>query len=73
MKEVLALCQETKELTEGYFDIQRADGTIDPSGLVKGWAIFKAAQLLERMGLKNFYVDAGGEIQVAGLNSQGQK
>jgi len=73
MKEVLALCEETKKLTDGYFDIHKSDDTIDPSGLVKGWAIFKAAQLLEKMGFKNFYVDAGGDIQVAVRNSQGEK
>ena len=36
MKAVLALCEQTREDTDGYFDI-RSDGISDPSGLVKGW------------------------------------
>lgn len=42
MKQVLDLCQQTKEITEGYFDIEH-NGKLDPSGLVKGWAIQNAA------------------------------
>jgi len=45
MKTVLALCEQTREDTDGYFDI-RSDGICDPSGLVKGWAIQNAANML---------------------------
>ncbi len=72
MKTVFALSDETKKQTNGFFDIRRPDGTIDPSGLVKGWAIRNAALLLERMGLRNFCVDAGGDIQVKGKNAEGK-
>lgn len=72
MKTVFALSEETKRLTNGYFDIKTPNGTYDPSGLVKGWAIQKAAELLEQDGFKNFYVDAGGDIQTRGLNSRGE-
>jgi thiamine biosynthesis lipoprotein len=65
MKEVFTLAEETKKQTAGYFDIRRPDGLIDPSGLVKGWAIFKAAGLLKAAGLYDFYVEAGGDIQVS--------
>lgn len=65
MREILRLAEETKALTGGYFDIRSANG-LDPSGIVKGWAIFQAAALLDRRGIKNFYVDAGGDIQVRG-------
>ena len=65
MKTILALCEQTKQETRGYFDI-RHNGIADPSGIVKGWAIFQAAQMLQDAGWRNFYIDAGGDIQVAG-------
>ncbi len=71
MKEVMRLCDLTKEQTNGYFDIEH-EGKIDPSGLVKGWAIYNAANLLRDMGLKNYYIEAGGDIEVSGLNQSGQ-
>ncbi len=73
MKTVLALSRETKIKTGGYFDILSADGKYDPSGLVKGWAIFNAAKILEKRGLKNFYIDAGGDIETRGKNNFGKK
>src|SRR5437870_2434906 len=41
MRTVFALAEETRQDTDGYFDIRRGDG-YDPSGLVKGWAIDNA-------------------------------
>jgi FAD:protein FMN transferase len=69
---VLALSEETKQRTGGFFDIKKPDGSIDPSGLVKGWAIWNAARRLESAGFKNFYVDAGGDIQTVGQNAEGK-
>lgn len=71
MKKVLRLCEETKRRTRGYFDVWR-DGRLDPSGLVKGWAINNAAAKLRAAGFKNFYVEAGGDVQVSGLNGDGE-
>jgi len=71
MKSVLAQCNQTKRASGGYFDITH-NGQLDPSGLVKGWAIDKAADLLRSRGVKNFYIDAGGDIQVSGQNVDNQ-
>jgi FAD:protein FMN transferase len=68
MKTVLALSEQTKKETQGYFDISR-NGKLDPSGLVKGWAIFNASEILKKSGFKNYFVDAGGDVQVSGKNS----
>ncbi len=68
MKTILALCDQTKKDTHGYFDIWHGD-ICDPSGLVKGWAIQNAANMLKERGLRHFYVDAGGDIEVAGNNN----
>lgn len=66
MRTILALSEQTRQETLGYFDIRRGDGTRDPSGLVKGWAIRNAARRLADEGWRNFYVDAGGDVQVSG-------
>ncbi|MFI5265169.1 MAG: FAD:protein FMN transferase [Candidatus Levyibacteriota bacterium] len=71
MKKILALCEQTKKETNGYFNIVH-DGKMDPSGIVKGWAIWQAAKLLEKNGFQNFYVDAGGDVQVKGKNKEGK-
>lgn len=67
MKHVLQLCRQTKLETGGYFDIAH-EGKLDPSGLVKGWAVKNAADILKNKGVKNFCIDAGGDLQVAGRN-----
>lgn len=69
MRLVLHLCELTRKETNGYFDIKH-NGRLDPSGLVKGWSIWQATKLLRRRGHENFYVDAGGDIQVAGRNAE---
>lgn len=66
MKTVFKLSEETKKQTNGYFDIMTPTGDYDPSGLVKGWAIYNAAEILRKDGFKEFYVDAGGDIEVGG-------
>jgi thiamine biosynthesis lipoprotein len=72
MRTIFALAEETRRDTNGYFDIYR-DGKYDPSGLVKGWAIYNTAALLAQRGFLNYYVDAGGDIQMAGRNAQGRR
>lgn len=72
MKTVFALSEETKQATNGYFDIRGRDQKIDPSGLVKGWSIYHAAGILKERGFKNFYVEAGGDIEVFGKNEHGK-
>jgi len=72
MMEVLAIAKQTKDETDGYFDIRKPDGSLDPSGIVKGWAIRNAADLVRRSGARDFYVDAGGDIQTGGKNPDGE-
>jgi len=71
LEDVLRLCEQTKVETGGYFDVVR-DGRIDPSGLVKGWAIEKASALLSDRGFANHFVEAGGDVQANGLNDLGE-
>lgn len=68
---VLDLCEQTKQQTNGFFDVYH-NGVLDPSGLVKGWAINNASQLLRNHGIDNFCVDAGGDMQMSGNNEEGK-
>jgi FAD:protein FMN transferase len=72
MQMIFTLCEETRQQTNGYFNIKTPNGHYDPSGLVKGWAIWNAAQLVEKRGFQNFFVDAGGDIQPHGKNADGK-
>ncbi|MGX8009977.1 FAD:protein FMN transferase [Mesorhizobium sp. ORM8.1] len=71
MMEVMALAAKTKNETDGYFDIRKPDGSLDPSGIVKGWAIRNAAGMVQRAGVGDFFIEAGGDIQSFGRNASG--
>jgi thiamine biosynthesis lipoprotein len=71
MRAVFAMAEQTRIETDGYFNIWRGD-RYDPAGIVKGWAIANAADILRLAGCANFYVDAGGDIEAAGRNADGQ-
>ncbi|TIQ27785.1 MAG: FAD:protein FMN transferase [Mesorhizobium sp.] len=71
MMEVLAIAERTRNETGGYFDIRKPDGSLDPSGIVKGWAIRNAAGIVRQAGVSNFFIEAGGDIQSCGRNASG--
>lgn len=73
MMEVLAIAKQTKIQTDGYFDIRTPDGSLDPSGIVKGWAIRNAAGIVQRAGISDFFIEAGGDIQCCGKNASGHE
>jgi thiamine biosynthesis lipoprotein len=76
---VLALCDDVCRLSGGAFDITfgaRAGleprpglGPLDPSGLVKGWAVERAATMLLDAGARSFCINAGGDVAVRGRPS----
>lgn len=72
MKEVFKLAEKTKRETGGYFDIWRPSGICDPSGIVKGWAIWNASQILKKEGYRNYFVDVGGDVQTASADGSGE-
>lgn len=73
MQEIFHLAEKTSRESGGYFDIRRPDGLIDPSGVVKGWAILNAANILRERGIVDFFIDAGGDIQSNGKNAAGEE
>ncbi|HXT34092.1 MAG TPA: FAD:protein FMN transferase [Chloroflexota bacterium] len=79
VREVLARCEELREETGGYFDIRAPylsagegaaspapAGSVDPSGLVKGWAVARAGAILDAAGARNYCLNAGGDIAARG-------
>jgi thiamine biosynthesis lipoprotein len=77
---ILASCEQLRLETGGYFDIRAPyaaggdgpaagrgkSGSIDPSGLVKGWAVAGAVDRVRAAGARNFAVNAGGDLFACG-------
>lgn len=60
-------CEELRVGTNGYFDVRAASSEhVDPSGFVKGWAVDRAAAILAAAGLRNYAVNAGGDMWLGG-------
>jgi thiamine biosynthesis lipoprotein len=55
----------------GFFDA-RASGTLDPSGLVKGWSVDVASELLVEAGSNSHCINAGGDIRMRGEPGPGR-
>lgn len=72
ISEVLDLCRAVKSATAGWFDPWSMPGGVDPTGLVKGWAVERAAGVLRRAGAGSAMVNAGGDIAAFGQPSPGQ-
>ena len=69
--EILTRCRHLEAETAGYFSAY-AGGDLDPSGLVKGWAIQRASEMLRAAGSGNHCVNGGGDVQCAGSPSDGE-
>lgn len=66
MREVLEACEWFRSATGGGFDARRRDGVIDPTGLVKSWAVARAARrTLQAAGATDWMVGASGDVMLA--------
>ncbi|GAA1834479.1 FAD:protein FMN transferase [Actinomadura chokoriensis] len=63
--DVLRRCERLEHLTGGAFTC-RPGGRLDPSGLVKGWAVERASTILHDAGARDHCVNGGGDIQARG-------
>jgi thiamine biosynthesis lipoprotein len=70
LADVLDLCRRYGVLTHGYFDPWH-EGRLDPSGLVKGWALARGAAILDRLGHLNYFVDGAGDVRTRGSSGDG--
>ena len=46
--------------------VRRRPDAIDPSGLVKGWAVDRAASILDESGVRNYAVNVAGDMRLRG-------
>ena len=74
LRQVLALAEQLRADSHGAFDVRghRADGRLDPSGVVKGWVVEEAGWILDAAGARNYAINAGGDILVRGAPEPGQ-
>jgi FAD:protein FMN transferase len=59
--EVLDLGEKARVDSGGAFDVRR-DGSLDPSGVVKGWAVQRAARHLDELAATDYCLNAGGDL-----------
>ncbi len=64
--EVLDLGRQAEESTGGYFSFRRTDADgrdfLDPLGLVKGWAVERAARIVDDLPNTSYCLSAGGDM-----------
>jgi thiamine biosynthesis lipoprotein len=73
VRELFDLCDRVSVETKGFFSVNAGPGgSLDPSGMVKGWAIERASDLLAMHGARNHAVNGGGDIQLEGESAPGQ-
>ena len=63
--EVLAIGESARRATDGAFDVRRVVDdreVLDPSGVVKGWAVDRAAAALRDLDDTDFCLSAGGDL-----------
>lgn len=65
VREVFETCEWFRDATGGGFDARRADGVVDPTGVVKAWAVARAVRQLERAGATDWMVGAAGDVLAA--------
>ena len=70
VSEILELCTQLHAQSGGCFDAW-ADGSLEPSGVVKGWAIERASLMLTEAGFANHCINGGGDIRVSGSPGDG--
>src|SRR5256714_3660734 len=69
--EVVRRCAALRAATDGWFDAWALPGGFDPGGMVKGWAIDRAAVLLRAAGIDDYAISSGGDWLVRGTGPRG--
>ncbi len=65
--EVFAVASAMREATAGWFDPWAMPGGVDPTGVVKGWAVERATRLLAHAGVASAVVNGGGDVATIGV------
>ncbi|QIJ66437.1 FAD:protein FMN transferase [Streptomyces sp. JB150] len=69
--EVLELAAEAERVSDGWFS-STYGGRLDPTGIVKGWAVERAARTLAAAGASGVSVNGGGDVQLLGVPGAGR-
>lgn len=72
VKDVWNCCAFAREITEGAFDPWAVEGGFDPSGLVKGWAADRCAEIMLDSGAKHVQINAAGDLTLRGGHFDGE-
>ncbi len=64
VEHVMDLAENFSKQTNKYFDVKNIQGEIDPSGIVKAYAISQAGKILIKNGFNNWCLNCGGDILV---------
>jgi thiamine biosynthesis lipoprotein len=70
-REVVRIGEAAVRASHGAFRIRRPDGTWDLDGVVKGWAAARAVRTLRELGIRDFCLNAGGDVAVGGTPGDG--
>jgi len=65
MKATIEACAHYEKLTDGYFSAYY-NGSFDPSGYIKAWAIQEASTTLISQGLTTFLINIAGDMVANG-------
>lgn len=71
LTEVLELAGEISVITQGYFDLYW-NGSADPTGVVKGWAVDRAVEIATARGVTDLMINAGGDLSTRGSRGNWQ-
>lgn len=71
LREVLALGTQAQRASRGAFSLRLPGQNLNTDGVVKGWAVQKAADRLSAAGIRDFCFNAGGDIIVSGAPGTG--
>jgi FAD:protein FMN transferase len=71
--DVLAECRAAKRTSRGWFDPWAMPGGVDPTGLVKGWAVDHALAVMRKEGIGGALVSGGGDVAAYGAPAPGER
>ncbi|MGI5156312.1 FAD:protein FMN transferase [Microbispora sp. CA-102843] len=69
--DVLGMCESVSDQSRGYFTAYPG-GRLDPSAIVKGWAVDRASAVLREAGAADHCVNGGGDVRLSGAAAPGR-
>ncbi|MCU1505788.1 MAG: FAD:protein transferase [Microbacteriaceae bacterium] len=71
-RRVLETAERFSTVSGGTFTLRDSNGDWDLNGIVKGWAAQRASELLFSRGMRDFCLNAGGDVVAAGHPESGR-